>query len=126
MRSTLPWERSGLSLTNAIRPRELNHSCVESSFAISDSRLPKREGPGPHVHIPKNCVALVLGFLFVASYVLQVYSGGIPNRLKAESGRSVKCHAKSDCTKQQPTNKRTVQSTRNRKKTQQNVTRGSH
>jgi hypothetical protein len=33
---------------------------------------------------------------------------------------------KSDCTKQQPTNKRPVQSTWNRKKTQQNVARGSH
>jgi hypothetical protein len=32
---------------------------------------------------------------------------------------------KSDGTKQQPTNKRPVQSTRNRKKTQQNVARGS-
>jgi hypothetical protein len=32
----------------------------------------------------------------------------------------------SDCTKRQPTNQRPVQSTSNRKKTQQNVARGSH
>jgi hypothetical protein len=33
---------------------------------------------------------------------------------------------KSDCTKQNPTKKTPVQSTWNRKKTQQNVARGSH
>jgi hypothetical protein len=83
----------GLSFTIAAGPRQCSHSQVRVQrdslpyFTVSDSRLPQPGRPGPRIYISTKRVPQLypqaLGFLFVASYDSQDYSGGIPPRLHA-------------------------------------------
>jgi hypothetical protein len=51
-------------------------------FTVSESRLPQPEEPGLRIYIPQEQGGPFIfpgtRFLFVASYVLQGYGGGIP------------------------------------------------
>jgi hypothetical protein len=77
----------GLSFTNAAGPRQRSHSWIRVQrgswpyFAVSDLSLPHPGGPGSHIYIPQNRVAQlypqVPGSLFVTSYDLHSYGGGI-------------------------------------------------
>jgi hypothetical protein len=83
----------GLSFTIVAGPRQRSHSQVRvprnswPHFAVSDSRAPQPRGPGPRIYIPRNRVVQLypqaLGSLFVASYDLKDYGGGIRPRLHA-------------------------------------------
>jgi hypothetical protein len=69
-------ERTGQPFTIDAAPRQRSRwvqvpQNLWPYFTVSDSRLPKPGGPGPQLY-PQ-----ALGFLFVASYDLQGYSGGI-------------------------------------------------
>jgi hypothetical protein len=77
-------ERTGLSFTTAVGPRQRSHSRVRVPwdswpyFTVSDSILPKPGEPGPRIYIPQE-----LGSLFIASYDSQGYVGGIRTHLHA-------------------------------------------
>jgi hypothetical protein len=61
-------------------------------FTASDSRLPQPGGPGPVFISPRNRVAQLysqaLGHLFITSYNMKGYSGGILTHLHAEALRT--------------------------------------
>jgi hypothetical protein len=71
-----------LSFTISAGLRQPSHSQVrvprdlQPHFTLSDSRLPQPGGPSPRIYIPQ-----ALGSLFVVSYDLQGYGGGIRPRL---------------------------------------------
>jgi hypothetical protein len=80
-----------LSITIAADPRQHNHSRVRvlrdswPYFTVSDSRYPQSGGPDLRIYIPQEHVARLYpqaqGSLFVVSYDLQSYGGGIRTRL---------------------------------------------
>jgi hypothetical protein len=82
---------TGLSFRIAAGPRQCSHSLVRVTrdswpySTLSDSRLPQPGGPGPRIYIPQEqggwVIPLGSGFLFVASYNTQGYSGVIRTRI---------------------------------------------
>jgi hypothetical protein len=86
-------ERTGLSFTIAVGPRQRSHWRVRVPrdswpyFTVSDSRLPLPGGPGPRIYMPQEKGDPVIppgtGFHFRPSYDSQGYGGGIRTRLYA-------------------------------------------
>jgi hypothetical protein len=87
-------ERTGLSFTIVVGPRQRSHSRVRvsrdswSHFSVSGSRLPQPGGPGPRIYIShKRGVPVTpqeLGSRFIASYDSLGCDGGVRIRLDAE------------------------------------------
>jgi hypothetical protein len=79
--------RMGLLFTSAAGHRQRSHSQVRvlrnlwPYFTVSNSRLPQPGGPGPCIYIPQEQggpdIPQDTLFLFVVSYGLQGYAGGI-------------------------------------------------
>jgi hypothetical protein len=88
---TVSDERTSLSFTIAAGPHQCSRSRVQvpqdswPCFTLSDLRFPQHGGPGLCIYIPQEqggpVIPQALGSIFVASYDLQSYGGGIRTRL---------------------------------------------
>jgi hypothetical protein len=98
MRGALSTERTSLSFTTAVDPRQRSHSRVRvlrdslPYFTVSDSRLPQPGWSGPGIYIPQEKGDPVIprgtDFPFRRLLRLEGYDGGIRNRLHARMSRN--------------------------------------